>query len=68
MKTFNELNNQLGDFVNKLDSIQGDLNIKIKKLRSHISYQNVKIKQFKDDIYKAVQYIQVIMLLFSKNF
>lgn len=58
LKKFNELNNQLGEFVNNLDSIQSTLNEEIKKKRSHISYQNVRIKQFKDDVYKAVQYIQ----------
>lgn len=58
LKKFNELNNQLGEFVNNLDSIQSTLNEEIKKKRSHISYQNVHIKQFKDDVYKAVQYIQ----------
>lgn len=58
LKKFNELNNQLGEFVNNLDSIQSTLNDEIKKKRSYISYQNVHIKQFKDDVYKAVQYIQ----------
>lgn len=58
LKKFNELNNQLGEVVNNLDQIQTKLNEEIKRKRSNISYQNVHIKQFKDDVYKAVQFIQ----------
>ena len=53
------MNNRLGGVVDNLDSAQETMKEKIKELRADISYQNVKIKQFKDDVYSAVQYIQV---------
>ena len=56
------MNNRLGGVVDNLDSAQETMKEKIKELRADISYQNVKIKQFKDDVYSAVQYIQVIDL------
>ena len=56
------MNNRLGGVVDNLDSAQETMKEKIKELRADISYQNVKIKQFKDVVYSAVQYIQVIEL------
>ncbi|EGR29835.1 WD repeat protein [Ichthyophthirius multifiliis] len=58
LKKYNSYNNYLGNAVDELYTAQELMNQQIKDQRNTISTQNTKIKRFKDDIYKAVQFIQ----------
>ena len=49
----------MGAVVDDLDITQDKMKGDIKNLLAEISYQNVKIKQFKDAVYQTVQFIQV---------
>lgn len=58
LKDYNSENSVLAEFVSELFKNEETLKDKIAKQRSRISYQNVRIKQFKDAVYQAVQFIQ----------
>jgi hypothetical protein len=49
----------LGLVVDELDRKQAEMQSHIQKQRIMISKQASDIKAFKDDVYKAVQFIQV---------
>lgn len=58
LKEYNADNSGLAEFVSELFKNEESLKSDIAKQRSRISYQNVRIKQFKDAVYQAVQFIQ----------
>ncbi|CAD8112856.1 unnamed protein product [Paramecium primaurelia] len=58
LKNFAYLNNNLGNVVDALDQELKIMKTNIKKQRQLISFQNVRIKKFKDSVYQAVQFIQ----------
>lgn len=58
LKHYNSLNAGLAEFVSVYLKDEETLKSDINNQRSRISFQTVKIKQFKDAVYQAVQYIQ----------
>lgn len=57
LKRYNSYNNHLGNAVDELYTAQELMNTEIKDQRQSISSSNSKIKRFKDDLYKTVQFI-----------
>lgn len=53
------MNNTLGLVVDELDRKQTEMQTTIKDKRAEIRDQNIRIKAFKDAVYRTVQYIQV---------
>ena len=58
LKHYNTINANLAECVSDLLKDEETLKTDINSQRSRISFQTVKIKQFKDAVYQAVQYIQ----------
>lgn len=58
LKDLNSLNTGLAEFVAALFKNEEALKAKIAQQRNRISYQNNKIKSFKDALYSATQLIQ----------
>jgi len=57
LKKFNAINNTLGMVVDELDSAQEAMKAQIMNQRAHLSSQVVKIRSFKNDVYKTIQFI-----------
>ena len=58
LKKLNSLNTALAEFVAVLFKNEEQLKGKIAQQRARISFQNTKIKSFKDALYQATQLIQ----------
>lgn len=58
LKDLNSLNTGLAEFVAALFKNEESLKSKIAHQRNRISFQNNKIKSFKDALYSATQLIQ----------
>lgn len=58
LKDLNSLNTGLAEFVAALFKNEQSLKFKISAQRNRISYQNNKIKTFKDALYQSTQLIQ----------
>ena len=66
LKKFNDLNNKLGLVVENLEEEQDDLLKKIKKQKVTLIEQNHKIRNFKNNLYDAVQDILNYKILKEK--
>ena len=58
LKNLNSLNTSLAEFVSVLFNNEEKLKAKIANQRARISYQNNKIKSFKEALYQTTQLIQ----------
>ena len=58
LKNLNSLNTSLAEFVSVLFNNEEKLKSKISSQRARISYQNNRIKSFKESLYQTTQLIQ----------
>jgi peptidoglycan hydrolase CwlO-like protein len=58
LKNLNSLNTSLAEFVSVLFNNEEKLKSKISSQRARISYQNNRIKSFKEALYQTTQLIQ----------